>query len=118
MHPWEDWAETWAHYLHMVETLGTARSYGMALRPQPQGGAAPRSLRFRSTQLSFDDFDDLIAGWVPLTVALNCTNRAMGLPDCYPFVLSPVAISKLRFVHDVIERSCRSEVELVASKSA
>lgn len=118
MHPWEDWAETWAHYLHMVDTLGTARSYGMALRPEPQGGAAPRSLRFRSTQLSFDDFDDLIAGWVPLTVALNSTNRAMGLQDCYPFVLSPTAISKLRFVHDVIERCSKRDSNAPVSKSA
>src|ERR1700733_11416100 len=22
-HPWEDWAETWAHYLHIIDTLGT-----------------------------------------------------------------------------------------------
>lgn len=120
MHPWEDWAETWAHYLHMVDTLGTARGFGMALRPEPHGASKPpRSLRFRSTQLSFDDFDDLIGGWVPLTVALNSTNRAMGLQDCYPFVLSPVAISKLRFVHDVIERCCRRETDAPAtSKSA
>ena len=40
-----------------------------------------------------------------MTFALNSTNRAMGLQDCYPFVLSPVAISKLRFVHEVIERA-------------
>ena len=91
----------------------------MALRPEPQGASkSPRSLRFRSTQLSFDDFDDLIAGWVPLTVALNSTNRAMGLQDCYPFVLSPVAIAKLRFVHDVIERCCRRDSSVPSSKSA
>ena len=35
VHPWEDWAETWAHYLHMTDTLETARAYGLALRPQP-----------------------------------------------------------------------------------
>src|SRR4051812_44595347 len=38
MHPYEDFAETWAHYLHLVETLDTARSYGLALRPRPMGG--------------------------------------------------------------------------------
>jgi hypothetical protein len=104
MHPWEDWAETWAHYLHIVDTLTTARSYGMALRPVPVGASkTPRGLTLMARNLDFDDFDDLIAGWVPLTLALNSLNRAMGLPDLYPFVLSERAIKKLRFVHDVIE---------------
>ena len=86
MHPWEDWAETWAHYLHMVDTLETARSYGLALRPKPVGGA--ELLPVTTRRLDFDDFDDLITAWVPLTVALNSLNRSMGLADLYPFVLS------------------------------
>jgi hypothetical protein len=104
MHPWEDWAETWAHYLHIVDTLQTARSYGMALRPEPVGAKAPEVLRMTAKRVDFDDFDDLIAGWLPLTFALNSLNRAMGLADVYPFVLSERAIQKVRFVHDVIER--------------
>ena len=108
MHPWEDWAETWAHYLHMVDTLGTARSYGLALRPLPTGvSRPPGTLQMSARQLDFDDFDDLLTGWVPLTLALNSLNRAMGLADPYPFVLSPPATEKLRFVHDVIERAAR-----------
>jgi hypothetical protein len=106
MHPWEDWAETWAHYLHIVDTLGTARSYGMALRPEPVGvPPASRDLTFTAKRLDFDDFDDLIKAWFPLTFALNSLNRGMGLLDLYPFVLSERAIAKLRFVHDVIERA-------------
>jgi hypothetical protein len=106
MHPWEDWAETWAHYLHIVDTLGTARSYGMALRPEATGlSRPPRNLRVNSRSVDFDDFEDLLKAWVPLTVALNSLNRGMGLSDLYPFVLSPRAIEKLRFVHDVIERA-------------
>jgi hypothetical protein len=101
MHPSEDWAETWAHYLHMVDTLETARSYGLALRPRPVGGAALDEVKAR--RLDFDDFEDLSSAWVPLTLALNSLNRSMGLPDLYPFVLPPAAIAKLRFVHDVIE---------------
>jgi hypothetical protein len=108
MHPWEDWAETWAHYLHIVDTLGTARSYGMALRPEPVGiSRAPADLLVNVRRLHFDDFDDLIGAWIPLTFALNSLNRGMGLPDIYPFVLSKQAIDKLRFVHDVIERAQR-----------
>ncbi len=113
LHPWEDWAETWAHYLHIVETLGTARSYGVAVRPD-QGGNSSKittGLTMTATRLDFDDFDDLIAGWLPLTFALNSPNRAMGLPDLYPFVLSEPAIKKLRFVHDVIERAVHRAVE-------
>ena len=55
--------------------------------------------------LDFDDFDDLITAWFPLTIALNSLNRSMGLPDLYPFVLSEPALAKLRFVHDVVEKA-------------
>ena len=100
MHPWEDWAETWAHYLHMVDTLETAQSSGLALRPQPVGGAISENVT--TLRMHFEAFDDLIAAWVPLTVALNNLNRSMGLPDLYPFVLADQVVSKLRFVHSVI----------------
>lgn len=103
MHPWEDWAETFAHYLHMVDTLETARSYGMALRPEPVGGASLPAVTAR--RLSFDDFADLTNAWVPLTIALNSLNRGMGLPDLYPFVLSEPAVRKLQLVHDIVEAS-------------
>jgi hypothetical protein len=101
MHAWEDWAETWAHYLHMVDTLGSARAYGVSLRPKPEGRAAEPAVSAR--KLDFDDFDDLLSGWIPLTLALNGMNRSMGFPDPYPFILSEQAILKLRFVHEVIE---------------
>jgi hypothetical protein len=101
MHPWEDWAESWAHYLHMVDTLDTARSFGLALRPKPEGGA--RRPESQTRRLDFDDFDDLMGAWVPLTIALNSLNRSMGLGDLYPFVLSIPAVAKLRFVHEVVE---------------
>jgi hypothetical protein len=102
MHPWEDWAESWAHYLHMVDTLETARSFGLALRPKAVGGDA--KLEVGTRRLDFDDFGDLSQAWVPLTVALNSLNRSMGLPDLYPFVLPELALKKIGFVHDVVER--------------
>jgi hypothetical protein len=107
MHPWEDWAETWAHYLHMIDTIETARAYGLRVRPRPANeGARPPVVRVG--QLDVHDFDDLITGWFSLTVALNSLNRSMGLPDIYPFVLSDAAVAKLRFVHDVIAASAQS----------
>jgi hypothetical protein len=106
MHPWEDWAESWAHYLHMVDTLETARSFGLALRPPAlQSGD---ELKVRTHGLDFDDVEDLLTAWAPLTVALNSLNRSMGLADAYPFVLSEPAVQKIRFVHHVIEGSQRA----------
>ena len=103
MHPWEDWAETWAHYLHMIDTLETAQSYGLVLTPQAMGGALSENVS--ADRVRFHDFDDLIAAWLPLTVALNCLNRSMGLPDVYPFVLAERVIAKVRFVHQVVEEA-------------
>src|SRR5205814_963217 len=109
MHPWEDWAESWAHYMHMVDTIETARSFGLALTPKVATGAAgarkaAAKLEVGTQRLAFDDFDDLARAWVPLTVALNAMNRAMGLPDLYPFVLSEPALKKIRFVHETVEQ--------------
>jgi hypothetical protein len=101
MHPWEDWAETWAHYLHMVDTLDTARAYGLSVRAAAKAGTLT-PIRVKARRLDLHDFDDLIDGWVPLTLALNSLNRSMGTADSYPFVLSQPATEKLRFVHDVI----------------
>jgi hypothetical protein len=100
-HPWEDFAETWAHYLHIVDTLGTACAYGLRLRPDV---AQADDL---STRIDFDSYeaqsvDSLIEAWMPLTLAVNSLNRSMGLPDLYPFVLSAAVIAKLGFVHDLI----------------
>jgi hypothetical protein len=98
--PWESWAESWAHYLHIVDTLETSRAYGITLRPQPVGGLPAEKLAMRSVSLR--EFEDMIAAWIPLTLALNDFNRGMGLPDLYPFTLAAPAIEKIGFVHRVI----------------
>ena len=103
MHPWEDWAETWAHYLHMIDTLETARSYGLVIQPQAVGGATTETVS--AGRVRFEQFENLIGAWVPLTVALNSLNRSMGLADVYPFVLGEPVIAKLEFVHEVMERA-------------
>jgi hypothetical protein len=101
MHPWEDFAETWTHYLHMVDTLDTAASFGMVVDP---GVTADPTL---NTEIGFDpyrarNFDRLVQAWLPLTVAVNSLNRSMGQPDLYPFALTPVTIEKLRFIHGLV----------------
>lgn len=101
MHPWEDWAETWAHYLHMVDTLDTAVSCGLVLRPDhPQEPALTDQ-----TPVEAAGFDSLMQRWFPLTYVLNSLNRSLGMPDGYPFTLATPVIDKLRFVHRVIAAS-------------
>jgi len=100
-HPWEDWAETWAHYLHMTDTLETAAACGLSLRPRRRDEPELKSSALpRDPALSM--FDEVIESWFPLTYVLNNLNRGLGLPDGYPFVLSNAAIDKLRFVHETI----------------
>jgi hypothetical protein len=106
-HPWEDWAETWAHYLHLLDTLETAHTFGVSLNPQMIEQAV------LNVNMDFDpyqetDFDKLLTAYIPLTFAINSINRGMGLPDLYPFVLSPPALAKLRFVHQLVISRRRS----------
>lgn len=101
MHPWEDFAETWTHYLHIVDTLETAASFGLGVDPAVSDDPA------LTARIAFDpyrepDLDRLLGAWLPLTYAVNSLNRSMGQPDLYPFVLSPPAIEKLRFVHGLV----------------
>lgn len=113
MHPWEDWAETWAHYMHMVDTLETAKSHGLTVRvPGEHGGA-----KISTDSLAFKDFESLIAGWHAVTLALNSLSRSMGMKDVYPFVLSPRVQEKLRFVHDIITRPRASDAPAPKSKA-
>ncbi|SDZ30784.1 putative zinc-binding metallopeptidase [Pseudomonas sp. NFIX28] len=106
MHPWEDWAETWAHYLHMMDAVDTALGFGMSARemdfdyqpfpldalydPQHPGGPA---------------FLSFINAWIELAGMLNELSRSMGQPDFYPFVLPPAVIAKLHFIHLVIQQA-------------
>ena len=106
-HSWEDWAETWAHYLHMTDTLETAVTCGLSLRPKRSNEPALKpNLSLRGCQPVH--FDEMITAWFPLTYVLNNLNRGMGLHDAYPFILSPPAVEKLRFVHQIISKRTRN----------
>ncbi|MDO7899414.1 zinc-binding metallopeptidase family protein [Pseudomonas citrulli] len=106
MHPWEDWAETWAHYLHMMDAVDTALGFGMSARemdfdyqpfppetlydPWHPGGAA---------------FLSFVNAWIELAGMLNELSRSMGQPDFYPFVVPAAVVTKLHFVHLVIQEA-------------
>jgi hypothetical protein len=104
VHPWEDWAETWAHYLHMTDTLEMAAACGVSLEPWLDGDPKIETAAIPSNP-DRASFDELMDSWLPLTYLLNNLNRGLGLPDGYPFLLSQPARAKLRFVHDTIAAS-------------
>ncbi len=108
VHPWEDWAETWAHYLHMVDTLDTALSFGLdagdvdfAIEPYTTDAL------WRPDDDGAQDFLGFVNAWVELTGALNELSRSMGQPDFYPFVLPRAVVGKLQFVHCVVAQAAQ-----------
>ena len=103
-HPWEDFAETFAHYLHVVDTVETAAAFGVRLRPgvDREGELAAR--------IDFDpyveaDIANLIDSWVPLASLVNNLNRAVGQSDAYPFVLTGPVIEKLGYIAALVHRA-------------
>lgn len=111
-HPWEDWAETWAHYLHIIDTMETAANFGLSVNVDNADSISAHD-RLTVSYSNQMEFESLIATWIPLTCALNSINRGMGLSDLYPFVISPDVIEKLRFIHEVIHSVRRTQPEAI-----
>ena len=103
-HPWEDWAESWAQYLHMVDTTETAAACGLSLKPRRRDEPAALEIPVPVSPRPAA-FQELMDSWFPLTYVLNNLNRGLGHADAYPFVLSPAAVAKLKFVDDVVGRA-------------
>jgi hypothetical protein len=103
MHPWEDWAESWAHYLHVVDSLGTALGFGLEA-DDLEGRITP----FKSEDLYAPDdpgassFLSLLNSWIEMIMVLNELARSMGQPDFYPFVMSKPVVAKLQLVHMIV----------------
>ncbi|SDA33195.1 hypothetical protein SAMN02799622_05479 [Methylobacterium sp. UNC378MF] len=100
-HPWEDFAETWAHYLHIVDTLEMASAFGLEVKPR-LGGSQDLAVRVDFDPYGAAGIQPIIDAWLPFVFAMNSVNRAMGNRDLYPFVLSPRVIRKLGFIHDLV----------------
>jgi hypothetical protein len=112
MHPWEDWAETWAHYLHVVDSLGTAMGFGLdageldtTITPftrddlyAPDDPGAPRFL-------------SLLNAWIEMIMVLNELAHSMGQPHFYPFVISRPVVAKLQLIEMIVagERDARQQ---------
>jgi len=90
VHPLEDWAECFAHYLHTLDTIETAVARGVI------------------PPLEDDkDIDEVLNCWGELAVTINELNRSLGLLDAYPFVVTPMVANKLRFIHQAIQNQRR-----------
>ena len=100
-HAWEDFAETWAHYLHIIDSLETSKAFGVEVHIPV---SANPKLHTDAAVDPYSDghFERFIQTWLPLTYAMNSMNRSMGLNDIYPFVLSPDVIKKLTFIHTLV----------------
>ena len=84
-HPVEDFAETFAHLLHIEDALETARCAGLA--PERAGQDS-----------------DWLSDWVEVAITLNEILRSLGSDDPYPFVLSTPVKQKLQFMSRLVHR--------------
>ena len=99
-HPWEDWAETWAHYLHVMDMVETAHFF--RLRVKPAGISKNMKTKVALDPYVQKDFKSIVDRCVPLSFAVNSINRAMGIPDVYPFVINQKVIKKMTFIHELL----------------
>jgi hypothetical protein len=118
-HPWEDWAETWAHYLHMADTADTAMSFGVdAQNVELTSDLFELGDLWQPEDPNAGKFLDFLNGWIRLTNVLNELSRSMGQPDYYPFVLPRAAVGKLQFIHEVItEQRARGGLPVMVSQN-
>src|SRR5271170_143174 len=101
MHAAEDWAETFAHYLHIRDTLDTSA----------WSGFVPATATFDRPVLGPSAFNTIIDMWLPVSWSLNMVNRSMGHDDLYPFVLPVAVLEKMKFIHITVD-----EVAAVSGK--
>jgi hypothetical protein len=106
-HPWEDWAECWAHYMHLQDGLETATSWGLQLDHAVPGGAP-----VRAELITTDDTDmraKIVNHWLPVSQFINAMSRSLGGRDSYPFTMPDAVLDKLAFIHRVIGAGVRGD---------
>ncbi len=120
MHPWEDWAETWAHYLHMIDALESFESLGLrrsaAMPKETIERIAPLPSPFQMVPVA--EFTKKLQTWLELTPAINELSSSLGHNMSYPFVVSPPVIRKLFFIHCMVKRQVDAAKNWESSRSA
>ncbi|MEO6625244.1 MAG: putative zinc-binding metallopeptidase, partial [Burkholderiaceae bacterium] len=109
-HPWEDWSECWAHYLHMIDGLETAAAWGLHLDHATPSGPPLQAKALSPDAESIEA--SLIEQWLPISQFTNSMNRSLGLHDSYPFVVRAPVVTKLEFIHRVIGAVSRGEATM------
>ena len=107
MHPYEDWAETWAHYMHIIDTLETAKNFSITGSTTGNEFELDEADELRLPQSAYyfnsqTPIDAILDTWMEFSIILNSLNRSMGLADAYPFVLTQAVRTKLSFIHHAI----------------
>lgn len=99
-HPWEDWAETWAHYLHIMDMVETAHYFGLKVNKK----TFSKNMKIAPSKdpYTIEDFEIIVQTCVSLSFVVNSINRAMGIPDVYPFLITKVVLDKMKFVHQLL----------------
>jgi hypothetical protein len=102
MHPWEDFAESFAHYLHITDSLTTAAAGGLVLHADRVDGVVSADIDPRRSYQGVPT-NEMLDDWRWLSLLLNRVNHAMGRDDLYPFTLTEPVRTKLDFVHRVVQ---------------
>jgi hypothetical protein len=101
-HPWEDWAECWAHYMHLQDGLETAAAWGLQLNHAMPGSPPIQASPLLCQQEKGVVEAALIERWLPVAQFVNAMSRSLGIHDGYPFIVSAPVIEKLEFIHQVV----------------
>lgn len=102
--PHEDWAETCAHLLLIVDAVDTASAWGLRLRSEA-ADARPQEPDLH--RLSTDSL--VLEQWLPVAQFLNAMHRSLGLRDSYPFLLTPGVVAKMRVACDLLRRAVEAK---------
>ena len=101
MHPWEDFAECFAHYLHITGTLATAARSAVTMAADRSRGILAADVVPRRSYADAS-IDDVLDDWRWLSLMFNRVNQSMGKGDLYPFTLVEPVVEKLAFVHRLV----------------
>jgi len=108
-HPWEDFAETFKHYIHIVDTLEMAAAFDMKVRPRlDRTGGLKAEVDFNP--YCAHSIQQMVDAWLPISFSLNSLNRCLGNGDAYPFVLGPGVTAKLGFIHGLVHRAIPADL--------
>ena len=106
-------------FLHIVDTLETASAFGLRIAPSVDKEGAHFANLLDFDPYAVGSIERIVDAWAPFVVAMNSVNRAMGMPDLYPFVIAPavVLVEKLRFIHDLVRGAAKSTTSATGSES-